>query len=99
MARSRYDDILNDLGLGDSDSTPAKKSEEAGDSQNRAARPGDDSTAGERTGADETIYSPLPSVPVNQKLYGEEAEASPGRTAEPAKSDESHGGGRHSSGG
>ncbi len=93
MARSRYDDILNDLGLGDGDSSPSKKSEDAKSPNGGAARPGDDSAAAAKPHSEDPVYSPLPSVPANQKLYGQEPEppagTGPGRTAEPNKGDTS----------
>ena len=95
MGRSRYDDILNDLGLGDGNTLPGKQQEDSGTASGPGNRPGDDSATNDRpvSGArqtDEPIYSPLPSAPVNQKLFGEEPPATPGRDAEPAEGDASH---------
>ncbi len=85
MARSRYDDILNDLGLGEGNTTPRDPSDHNGQDQN--ARRGDDSHAANKPDGDEPVYSPLPSSPVNQKLFGEEPAVAPGRGADPVKSD------------
>ena len=80
MGRSRYDDILNDLGLGEGSTAARKKAEPA-----READPAPDAPAGEapaRPGND-AVYSPLPSVPANQKFYGQEAEDPAGRPETP----------------
>ncbi|MBX3377593.1 MAG: Flp pilus assembly complex ATPase component TadA [Phycisphaeraceae bacterium] len=70
MPKYNIDDILSDLGVPKSKDTPAKTGK----------KPGDEGPRRHRIDQEEESFSPLPPMPANQRLYGEEAQ----RIADPA---------------